>query len=254
MKKWLFLLLLLSIFGSPRAEGEQKALVLLTYEYPPLMEQDSELSGHSGYAIEIVEEAFRRIKVPISVQFYPLARALAMLSAQKADGLFTLKKNKEREVKFLFSSQEILTQDYVIFVRNDFDFRFTGDIRELAGLSIGILNKAYYGPELEQALENRMFKRVEIANSHEKNFIKLLGNRMDAVICSRVVGMAILKKLNASHLARITGPAVHKAPSYVMFNQQTVSHELVQKFDSALISMHQDGTFAKIERKYLHSR
>ncbi|MYN26764.1 substrate-binding periplasmic protein [Duganella levis] len=250
MRVPLFLLcVLLNLLWQP-AHAEQRPLTLLSFDYPPFMEPTAAPVPASGMAVDIVVEAFRRMKVPVRIVFYPLARGLAMLEAGQADGIFTIKKNPEREARFLFPVRPLLSQDYVIFVRKDSNITFDGDLKSLEHLSIGVLNKSSYGPVFDGAVQTGLFTKLEVANSHEGNFLKLLAHRMDAVVCSRVVGIALLKRLNAEDAAVVTGPVLESAPSYLMFNRQLVSPELVRRFDVTLAAMQDDGTLADIEKKY----
>lgn len=223
---------------------------MLSFDYPPFMEAAAAPNPPSGMAVDIVVEAFRRMKVPVRIVFYPLARGLAMVEKGQADGIFTIKKNPERETRFLFPVHPLVSQDYVIFVRRDSTIAFDGDLKSLEHLSIGVLNKSSYGPIFDRGVQSGLFKKLEIANSHEGNFLKLLAHRMDAVVCSRVVGIALLKRLNAEDAAVVSGPVLESAPSYLMFNRQSVSPEIVRRFDLALAAMHDDGTLADIEKKY----
>ena len=70
-------------------------------------------------------------------------------------------------------------------------------------------------------------------------------------MCGRAVGLALLKRLNALGQAKVVGPSVEAAPSYIMFSKQTIDAAVVARFDQAMLTMHRDGTFAKIERAYL---
>lgn len=232
------------------AYAQQRELTLVSFDYPPLMEAASAQRPASGLAVDIVSEAFQRMKVPMRIVFYPLARGLAMLESGQADAIFTIKKNPEREARYLFPTRPLLSQEYVIFVRRDSKFVFDGDITSLENVSLGILNRAYNGPVFEAALQAGLFKKLDIANSHRGNFQKLLARKTDAVICSRIVGNALLKQLNADHEVLVSGPVLDTAPSYIMFNRLSITPEFVRQFDMTIAVMQADGTLASIEKKY----
>lgn len=245
---WLFTVLL--GVGYQNAQAEARQLTLVSFDYPPLMEAASSQKPASGMAVDIVVEAFQRMAVPVRIVFYPLARGLAMLESGQADGIFTIKKNPEREARFLFPARPLLSQDYVIFVRKDSKLVFDGDITSLENVSLGILNRAYYGPVFDAALQAGLFKKLDIANSHKGNFQKLLAHRTDAVICSRIVGNSLLKQLNAEGNVIVSGPVLDTAPSYIMFNRLSITPEFVRQFDMTIAAMQSDGTLASIEKKY----
>ncbi|MTW34445.1 transporter substrate-binding domain-containing protein [Pseudoduganella danionis] len=250
MRMRLLLLMLALGFFCRAADAQQRELTLVSFDYPPLMEAASAQRPASGMAVDIVSEAFQRMKVPMRIVFYPLARGLAMLESGQADGIFTIKKNPEREARFLFPTRPLLSQDYVIFVRKNSKIVFDGDITSLENISLGVLNRAYYGPVFEAALQAGLFKKLDIANSHKGNFQKLLAQRTDAVICSRIVGLTLLRQLNAENEVVVSGPVLDTAPSYIMFSRQTITPEFIRQFDATIAAMHEDGTFASIAKKY----
>lgn len=250
MRIWLIVFCLTLNFVWLPVQAEQRPLTLLSFDYPPFMEGASPQAPATGMAVEIVTEAFHRLKTPIRIIFYPLARGLAMLEAGQADGIFTIKKNPERDARFFFPVHPLLSQDYVIFVRKDSKIQFDGDLKSLEHLSIGVLNKSSYGPVFDRAVQSGMFKKLELANSHEGNFLKLLGKRMDVVVCSRVVGMALLKRLNAEGLVIVSGPALDSVPSYIMFNRKSVSSAFIHRLDAVLDAMQEDGTLGDIAARY----
>ncbi|MFA9216669.1 MAG: substrate-binding periplasmic protein [Sphingomonadaceae bacterium] len=225
-------------------------VVLASFEYPPFMEEKP--GPRPGLAVEIVREAFRRMGRPIRIDFYPLTRTSIVLDQGHADGIFTLKKTPSRELKYIYPQQAILSQDYVIFTNKDSGFKFSGDLKELADKSVGVLNKSSYGMVFDQAVEKGWFQKLEPAFNHESNFRKLVAHRMDVVICSRIVGIEILKRIGLADKIIITGPPIETAYSYLMLSKTKSHFLLASDFDKAIAAMHADGTFASIEKRYLN--
>lgn len=245
IKFWLCVCMLLGVTQTVLAQS--KPLVLLTFDYPPFIVQDAK--APTGMMIEVVSEAFKRAGKPIKFEFYPLPRGLQMLEAGEGDALFTLKKTPEREAKFVFSQEPVLAQDYVFFVPKDSNIAFNGDLKTMSNATIGVVSKVSFGSVFDKAAEAGVFKKLDVAQTYETNFKKLLAKRTDAVVCSRVVGLTILKGLNASQEAKVSGPPIETAQSYIMFNKK-VGADVVAAFDKAIAAMRKDGTYAKIEKKY----
>lgn len=239
----------------PPSFAADRELLIVSYDYPPFMQAPaSPGQPATGMMIDVVREAFRRMDVPMKIVLNPFSRNLALLETGKADALFTIKKTPERLRNYRFSAVPVLHQDYVIFVGAQSRLAFHGDLQALAGVSVGVVNKASYGSVFDESARRGVFHHLELAQSHEANFRKLLAGRMDALVCGRAVGLAVLKKLHARQRAKVIGPPVEVAPSYIMFNKQTVSAALVGKFDQTLLAMRNDGTFAKIERAHQASQ
>lgn len=224
-------------------------LVLVSFDYPPYMEALPD-QPPSGLVVELVNTIFSRMGQPIELQFYPLARSLSLIDTPRADGFFTAKKNPEREEKYLFPREPLLTQDFVIFVRAGSAMSFNGSVSELAEVRLGVVNRVSYGAIFDAAAGRGVFHRLEVAQTYEANFRKLLAGRMDALVSSRVMGAATLKRLNAQDKVKVVGPPIETTQSYLMFNRHTVAPAVATEFDQTLSAMRRDGTLRKIRDKY----
>ncbi|KAB8044612.1 transporter substrate-binding domain-containing protein [Janthinobacterium aquaticum] len=246
MSARLLSVLLLWAASLPLQAGEQPGpgrpgatLKLVSFPYPPLMLVDA---GHApaGPMVELVARVFERMGQPVQLEIVPLARALLQMETGSADAMFTVKKTPERMAAYLFSSEPILQQDYVFFTLRDTPLPFRGDLAALAGTSIGVVGGTSYGPRFDAAVKQGQLRRLEVSSSHESSFRKLLAGRMQALICSRVVGLAILQQLQAEARVKVSGPVVDTTQSYLMFNRRTVSPQLAAHFDRALQAIRQE--------------
>ncbi len=231
------------------AFSQERPLHLVTFVYPPFVEVGGD-KPVNGLMVDAVTAVFSRMGKPMTLEVYPLARALRMLEIGEADGFFTIKKTPEREASYFFPKTHLLTQDFVFFVLADSGIEFNGELKNMTHASIGVVQNTSYGQVFDTAAKSDTFKRLEPALSFEANFKKLLAGRMDAVVCSRVVGLTILKKLNASKQVRVAGPPIETARSYIAFNRNTVTPALVAEFDRVLGAMQKDGTMKAIEQQY----
>lgn len=232
--------------AAPAREGP---LVLVSFDYPPFMEVQPG-QPPTGMMVELVTTIFARMDQPIDMQFYPLARSLSLIDTPRADGFFTIKKNEEREQKYLFPREPLLTQDFVIFVRAGSRMAFQGNVSELAEVRLGVVNKVSYGAIFDGAAARGGLHRLEVAQTYEANFRKLLAGRMDALVSSRVMGAAVLKRLNALDKAKVIGPPIETTQSYLIFNRNTVAPEVVTAFDQTLSNMRKDGSLRRMRDKY----
>lgn len=220
--------------------ADTSPLRVVGFPYPPFMALD-ERGKPAGPMVELVSEAFRRMGQPASIELLPLARALLQVETGEAGAMFTVKKTPEHEAKYLFSSEPVLFQDYVIFVSSDSTLAFRGDLNALAMASIGVVAGTSYGAIFDAAARQGTFKKLEISGSHEASFRKLLARRMEAVVCSRAVGVEILKQLQAVRRVKISGPPIETTQSYLMFNKAVATPQLVERFDLAVRAMRREG-------------
>lgn len=220
--------------GAQPAPGRPGApLKLVSFPYPPLMLVDAS-HAPAGPMVELITRVFQRMEQPVQLEILPLARALLQMETGVADAMFTVKKTPEREAAYLFSSEPVLQQDYVFFTLREAPQLFRGDLAALAETTIGVVGGTSYGPRFDAAVKQGLLRRLEVSSSHESSFRKLLAGRMQALICSRVVGLALLQQLQAGTRVKISGPVVDSTHSYLMFNRRTVTPQQVAQFDRAL--------------------
>jgi len=224
------------------------ALRLVTLEYPPYIMQDA--TGAKGLVIELVHEVFARMKRPVKIEFYPWVRATALVEAGVADAIFTIKPTPQREERMIFPQEAILTQDFVFFVRKDSPYRFDGDFQSLAAARIGVVLNTSYSKRFDTAAAQGAFHRIDAASSYELNFRMLLARRVDAVICSRLVGWRYLEGMGGTAQVMVSGPPVETTVSYLAFSRKPGAEQLAAKFDQVLAKMKADGSFAAIMQKY----
>jgi len=239
-----FILCLCGVSGA----AERAPLRLATLEYPPYITETER--GAQGLVVDVVNAAFARIGQPILIEFLPVARGQHRLLNGQADAFFTIKKTAEREQTMLFTQKALISQDYVFFVRKEAPRRFNGSLESMADTSIGLVIATSYGSRFDAAAQAGTFKKLDTATSHETNFRKLLAGRVDAVICSRLVGLYYLDRLAELKNVEIGGPVVETTFSYLAFSRQKDFSALAGKFDEALEAMERDGSLVKMLNAY----
>ena len=244
MPRWMtFIVFLLGFVGTPSVADEQ-LLQLATLEYPPYITQVDQKP--QGFVVDIVETAFARIGRPIQIEFFPIARGQLRLLNGQADAFFSIKKTPEREQTMLFAQKPLMSQDYVFFVRKGSRRHFDGHFASLAGASIGVVSATSYGSRFDAAVQAGAFLRLEPVTSHETNFRKLIAGRVDAVICSRLVGLYYLSLLDGLDAVEVSGPVVETTQSFLVFTRQRDYTALARQFDLTLEGMEQDGTMRRL--------
>lgn len=223
-------------------------LLLVTQHYPPYIIANG--SQASGMVVDVVREAFARMQQPIDIVAYPWSRALNMVTAGDADALFTIKRTPERERTLVYPREPVLTQDYVFFARKGSNFRFDGDFNAIAKAHLGVVINTSYGPRFDQAIAQGQLTNIESAKDYEHIFRMLVAGRVDAVICSRLVGEDFLRGMNGLNQVQVVGPPTDTAYSYLVFASKNGSQKLAEGFDRAMAAMRKDGTLARIYESY----
>lgn len=242
------LALSLALFCCAGAVAAPPRLLLVTQHYPPYIIANG--SQASGLVVDVVREVFDRMKLPIDIAAYPWSRALNMVTSGEADALFTIKRTPERERTLVYPHEAVLTQDYVFFVRKGSAFRFDGDFKSIGHARIGVVINTSYGPRFDAAATQGVLTRIESAKDYEHIFRMLLAGRVDAVICSRLVGQDFLRNLNGLDQVQVAGPPTDTADSYLVFANKDGSRALADGFDRAMAAMRKDGTLDRILDSY----
>ena len=230
------------------AAAERVPLRLVTLEYPPYITETER--GAQGLVVDVVNAAFARIGQPIQIEFFPVARGQQRLLNGQADAFFSIKRTAEREQTMFFTQKALMRQDYVFFVRKGEHRRFNGSLESMADTSIGLVIATSYGSRFDAAVKAGTFKKLDPATSHETNLRKLIAGRVDAVICSRLVGLYYLDRLAELKNVEIGGPVVETTFSYLAFSRQKDFSALAGKFDEALEAMERDGSLRRMLNAY----
>ena len=117
-----------------------------------------------------------------------------------------------------YPNKPLIRQDYVFFVRKGARTRFNGDFADLSAATLGVVMGVSYGQRFDDAAARGAFRKLEAASSYELIFRMLTGGRVDAVICSRLVGLEFVRRIGADGLIEISGPPVETALSYLVFS------------------------------------
>jgi len=113
-----------------------------------------------------------------------------------------------------------------------------------------VVRDIYYGEVYDNAVRKGFISRIDSANSFELVMKKLMANRTDFALCSRVIGEEIINRLGYENEIVTTGPPIEIIPSYFSFSKKADFFDLAKRFDAALREMKRSGVLEKIVKKY----
>ncbi len=222
---------------------QARALRILTEISPPAQfEKDGELTG---YTVELVREAMRRLGLDQEIEVFPWARAYMMLESDPDIALFATTRTAEREDMFHWAGP-ISRLKWALYGRKG-SLVSIDNIETAKQLDrIG----TYHNDAREQFLIKEGFTNLESVNDNVQNVRKLMRDRIQAVASSNIGIRAIAQKagVDPSELRELL--VLKKADLYVAFSQKTDS-AVVQQWQQAFDDMRADGTFAAIYTKWL---
>ena len=240
------------------------ALDIAIVEYPPYeFTRDDPQGGvqFDGISVKLVEEVFRRIEQPIAFKVLPWSRALKLLKEGKIDGLFEVLIRPERQV-YADYSQEVLMQEVVmLFVAEDSDIEFDGDLTTLSDYHFGMRKDFSYGTIFDNAVETKVIKRVSVDVESSTLLLKLCTGDIDILIAEKDTIFYVDKEIKTiqsgslkrcKNIKRLTKEE-QSTPTYMTFSKKSHLSHVRDKFDQALQQMKQDGSYLQIIQEWKQS-
>ena len=228
---------------------------LVTLESPPA--EYIENNQPKGINVDIVNEVLRRMGHDCVIEFVPWQRAISMVKNGSADGIIDAAFKKERAEYLHYPSEEIYIEEWYCFKRKSFDLTFDEGISNAGEISLGISRGFVYGGLIQDLIVENKFKSIQSVPGNELNIKKLVRNRFDAFVGVKATILYISKKLgyiDEIEVIKKTGTdtdyLLSSSKTYLGFSKQTIKKEIADKFSKVLTEMKEDGTFAKITKKY----
>ncbi|MFQ2147078.1 substrate-binding periplasmic protein [Aeromonas jandaei] len=219
-----------------------RAMVVVAAEIPPYVIR-SHQGAPSGMAIEVLEEAARRLKEPLTIELMPLARALSQTQHRQDVLLVPPVRSPQREPLFLWIAP-LLDEAFVLVTHRQHHPQplTTG---ELPGLTIGVMRSSY-GQSL--LLPFKRIKQEEVAEE-VNNASKLARGRIQgwavAWNCARY--NQLQAGLPLADLVR--GETLKQAALYLAASPHFPAKEATRWRDT-IAAMRDDGSLARIIKQY----
>lgn len=222
---------------------------IVTSNYPPFCYEEK--GEQKGIAVEIVREAFARMKTEVSITFFPFPRAVNMLKSNQVDAIFPFAAKEDRASYTAFPSEKLVEDTQTLFVRVDSPIAFDGDLKKLRSYTFGRQRDASNGPLFTEAMHNGTIDHIDDAADQKQNILKLVHGRFDIAIGPRLVVLYYAKESgNISNIKELH-PAVDKPlAAYLGFSKQRDLHAVMALFDETLKKMRQDGSTQAIVNRY----
>ncbi|WP_319779263.1 transporter substrate-binding domain-containing protein [Maridesulfovibrio sp.] len=241
MKK-VIVTIMISLLLMPTCAFAKKKLIFATDSFPPFYYPKN--GSPAGIQYELAKIVFNRMNTNFKIIFVPWKRALMMAEAGKVDGVFGLRKTKERERWLIYPEEPLMHITAVIFKHADDPFEYKG-ISSLAGKTIGITKGYTYGKEFD---ESSLFIKEEVSDLHY-NFLKLLAGRIDLVAAYRTVGIHTLNEMHIQDRVTICPEAVYLSPLYIGFSRKPGNGEISLEFSRILTELKKSDECAEIMRR-----
>jgi len=249
MKIKLFLFSMLGLIIIFSCQSQPKALKFVTLQYPPYeyLENDT----LKGIAVDLVKEVFQRMNQPVDIELLLWDEALEKIKKGTADGIFTIYKTPDREEYTNFSAEILIPQIVSLFVLQDSNINFNGDLSELGDHRFGIVNEVSYGSMMDQAIDEGIINNLERFDTGEENMEALLNGDIEILVSNKYGAHFIIQNLGKKDLVKELEPQLQNVPSYVGFSKNKDLEKIRSRFDENIKKIKEDGTYKKIFNVYL---
>ncbi|MBU6953113.1 ABC transporter substrate-binding protein [Hahella sp. HN01] len=246
MLYWLRLFLLLVCAATVRAEEDQQ-VILANGEWEPFL---SERLPHYGFASHLVTEAFAAVGVQVEYQFYPWARAEAMVEGGQIDGSLLWTQTPQRS-EFAYFSDVVVTQDEVLFHLRALPLEPKSPA-DLLGESIAVPLGSKLGV-WKEVVESGQVTEFGVRDV-EVGMNMLLRRRVDAFPLARAVGYSALRAhFSPQEQALITHSAtVFDRHEYrlMLSRKRSMNARLILQFNEGLRRLRESGRYQEMEEAY----
>ncbi len=207
-----------------------------------------------GIDYEFILEISKRVGFNPKIMLVPFKRGLHLLENGTADGSFQIYYKKERESFLIYSDIPMHYSNVSIYVRNDDNFIFN-KIEDLYGKKVGIQSGFFISPEFQKAVDEQKIV-VDEAKECEMNLKKLVVGRIDCFISSSQIAMFYINNLGFQEkIKSLPTLVVPEKGTYLALSKNGKNikdkHDFIKKINVAMKEIIEDGTYDKIQNKYL---
>ena len=247
----LYLILCSLLITQPLMASDSKSIVMErgNGEYFPneMMTNDNQLTG---VHIEIIRAVAKLLKIRIEIKSLPWNRALHLMEKGKADAITHIGKTPEREKFAIFHDRNILSitrNGFFILKENSAEFNFTGDLQQLRGYRIGVLNGYSYGDLFDGA--DYLIKDTS-TDTEELLFDKLIHGRFSVAISNVDQIYYIAKRKKIGNKITFLQPYLQSVDQYIAFSKSRHHQQLDREFVETLTRFKTTQEYRQILTRY----
>lgn len=229
-------------------QEEPKELILATSPYAPFVIYDEQKDVMEGIDIDLAVEAFRRIGVSVRCEPSTWDGCLYMLEKGIIDMIPAFSENASRNHYVEYSKPYREGAKYSFFTRKDSDVRINR-YEDLKKYKIGIQDYVYN----ERFDSDTSINKIMGDSNNDVFFNRLLEGHVDAVIINEYSAKHYLHTANLHNQVQQENLSfVEDADNLMAFAKLNNLGEYAREYSRQIEEMKKDGTYDKIEKKYLN--
>ncbi|MCO7226538.1 ABC transporter substrate-binding protein [Pleionea sp. CnH1-48] len=206
----------------------------------------------SGLDIEIVRALANKAGCDVKFIQDDWMSLLQQLSLGNIDLVAGASVTEKRKEYALFSAP-YRQEEFALYIRNGEGEKFAGNLSSIlsSGKKIGITTDYIYGEEVNNFQDDPKYAEQFIdAAVGEVNYYNLLQHNIDAFLEDPFVATYNIKRKGIVKQIEPLELKIHSGDVHLMFSIKSVDHRVVERFNEALASIKQDGSYQAILNKY----
>ena len=238
MKKLIALLVALMMLGTAAAMADT-VTVAFNPEYPPFEYVNGD--AYEGYDVEMIEAIAEKAGFEIEFEAMDFDAVISAVATNpNTIGVSGISITDERKLSVDFS-EGYINAGLIVVIKKDSGYAAAEDLKgKLIGVQMGTTSD-FTATEItgqENVAEYKTFLNA---------IMELQGNKVDAVIVDKPVGIAILNALGDDEL-EIVDMGLQADWYGIEVNKE--NPELLEKINTALAELTEEGFFTELENKY----
>lgn len=219
-----------------------QAATVIAAEVPPYVIRSLQ-GAPSGMAIEVLEEAARRLHEPLTIELMPMARALSQ-SRHRPDALLLPPvRSPQREQQFLWIAP-LLEEAFVLVSHRDHHPAPLA-VTDLPGLALGVM-RGSYGQSLSRPLPKG---REEAVTEEVSNASKLARGRIQGWAVAWNSARYNQQQAGLPLADLVRGATLQQTAIYLAAHPD-FSPEQAARWRQAIQGMQRDGSLTRILKQY----
>ncbi|QEL55207.1 substrate-binding periplasmic protein [Chromobacterium paludis] len=248
MPRWICLALICAMARPGWASEPVQTITLANGEWAPYLSANL---PDQGYASRIVSEAFRRVGIRVRYDFYPWARAEAMVKSGEIAGSVVWSITPER-LQFALFSDPVVSDEEVVFHLAGRKMA-ADNVQDFYGMTMATPNGSRLGIWQEAIRAGNI--RNYVTKDIQTGMRQLLLGRLDFFPLIRSVGLAELRQhfTPGERAAIVAAPHVFVRTDYrlMLSRKAPGAASLLRRFNQGLAALRASAEYRRMEQDFL---
>lgn len=228
-----------------------ETVTLVADEWPPFNATPG--ASEEGFLVDVARAVFEKKGIQVSYKLIPWRRAVELTRMATYNGLIGASKTDAPD--FIFPSEELSRNVIAFYVRKDASWLFN-QRRDIENVSLGVIAGYDYRKWLLDYIEAHKNepRKIQVMTGHQplqRNILKLLNNRIDAIVDNEAVILNVARRMGVNDQIKPAGYGSEVAYIYIAFSPKRAdSQRYAQLLSEGIVQLRLNGQLAEILSKY----